>query len=234
MLDFSCENLLWEEKMECCKECMEFYAVTDRAWLKGESLLQSVEKAILGGVTMVQLREKDLDYSLFLQSAKELKELCKKYNVPLIINDNLDIALESGADGIHIGQSDMELKNVVEKTKGNMIVGVSVRTLEEAIIAEKNGASYLGVGAVFSTSTKLDAKIVDHNTVKEICENVNIPVVAIGGINKNNIKDLSGLGLDGVALVSAIFNNIHIEEACKKLSVDIKEMLKIESGRNNI
>lgn len=166
------------------------YAVTDRSWLKGETLECAVEKALKGGATFIQLREKKLEYERFLEEAIEIKELCKKYHVPFVINDNVDIAIAVDADGVHVGQKDMEAGKVRERIGRDKILGVSVQTVEQAILAEKNGADYLGVGAVFQTSSKEDADIVTYETLKAICKTVSIPVVAIGGINKDNLMDL--------------------------------------------
>lgn len=212
--------------MKCNKEAMLLYAVTDRSWVGKQSLIEQVESALKGGVTCVQLREKHLDENDFLAEAIEMRELCHKYDVPFIINDNVEIAIKCKADGIHVGQSDMEAGNVRQLVGDDMIIGVSTQTLEQALAAEKAGADYLGVGAVFSTTTKLDANDVSHNVLKDICSSVNIPVVAIGGINKDNITELSGSGVDGVALVSAIFSADDIEEECKTLSNLSKEMVK--------
>lgn len=212
--------------MKCNKEAMLLYAVTDRSWVGKQSLMEQVESALKGGVTCVQLREKHLDENDFLAEAIEMRELCHKYDVPFIINDNVEIAIKCKADGIHVGQSDMEAGNVRQLVGDDMIIGVSTQTLEQALAAEKAGADYLGVGAVFSTTTKLDANDVSHNVLKDICSSVNIPVVAIGGINKDNITELSGSGVDGVALVSAIFSADDIEEECKTLSNLSKEMVK--------
>ncbi len=201
---------------------MLLYAVTDRTWTQNKTLYEQVECALRGGVTCVQLREKDMAYDDFLKEAIEINSLCKKYNVPFIVNDNVDIAIECDADGIHVGQHDMTLNDVRKKVGSKMIIGVSAQTVHQATEAEKNGADYLGVGAVFSTSTKLDADDVSYDTLKEICTSVSIPVVAIGGINKNNLHSLSGSGVDGVALVSAIFGADDIEKECKEL----KELTK--------
>ena len=203
--------------MKCDKHTMLLYAVTDRAWTGRETLRQQVEDALKGGVTCVQLREKKLPQSEFLKEALELKDLCHRFGAPLIINDNVEIALKSGADGVHVGQHDMQAAQVREKIGPNRILGVSAQTVEQALLAEKNGADYLGVGAVFSTSTKEDAKPVSHETLKAICQAVSIPVCAIGGISKENILELSGSGVDGVALVSAIFSSPDIESACRQL-----------------
>lgn len=203
--------------MKCSKETMLLYAVTDRSWVGKQTLYEQVESALKGGATCIQLREKELDETSFLEEAVALKKLCGKYGVPLIINDNVEIALKCGADGIHVGQSDMAAGNVRKAVGDKMIIGVSAQTVEQALAAQAAGADYLGVGAVFPTSTKLDASEVSRQTLKEICAAVDIPVTAIGGINKSNISELSGTGIDGVALVSAIFAAENIEEECKVL-----------------
>ncbi|MDD6490408.1 MAG: thiamine phosphate synthase [Clostridia bacterium] len=203
--------------MKCDKKNMLLYAVTDRMWTGKKTLYEQIEDALKGGITCLQLREKNLDDEKFLEEALKIKSLCNSYNVPLIINDNVDIALKSGADGVHVGQHDMQAENVRKLVGENMIIGVSARTVEQAVLAEKNGADYLGVGAVFNTSTKIDASSVSFRTVSEICKAVSIPVVAIGGISSENILQLSGLGVDGVALVSSIFSAENIEQECKKL-----------------
>lgn len=203
--------------MNCNKKDLLLYAVTDRSWLNGETLYSQVEKSLKGGATFIQLREKNLDEAHFLEEAKQLKELCKKYNVPFVINDNVDIALSMDADGVHVGQSDMEAGNVREKLGPDKIIGVSAQTVEQAILAEKRGADYLGVGAVFPTTSKDDAAEVNHETVKAICEAVHIPVIAIGGISKENVSELSNLGLCGIAVISAIFAQPDIETATREL-----------------
>ncbi|WP_066716294.1 thiamine phosphate synthase [Clostridium sp. Marseille-P299] len=200
--------------MKCNKETMLLYAVTDRAWTGRQTLMEQVEDAIKGGVTCVQLREKELEEEAFLAEAIEMKEICSRHHVPFIINDNVEVAIKCGADGIHVGQRDMEAGNVRALVGENMMIGVSVQTVEQALAAQKAGADYLGVGAVFTTTTKLDANSVSHQTLKAICEAVSIPVVAIGGINKSNILELSGTGVDGVALVSAIFAAEDIKMEC--------------------
>lgn len=207
------------------KKAMCLYAVTDRAWTGRQTLIEQVEDAIKGGVTCVQLREKDMPDDEFLKEALEIKEICKKYSVPFIINDNVEVAVKSGADGIHVGQSDMQAQNVRELIGDKMILGVSAQTVEQAIEAEKAGADYLGVGAVFHTDTKTDADDVNHDTLREICDAVNIPVVAIGGIKKDNIMELRGTDIDGVALVSAIFAAEDIEKECKELYSLSKAMI---------
>lgn len=203
------------------------YAVTDRAWTGKQNLYEQVESALKGGATCVQLREKNLDEELFLQEAIKMKELCKKYGVPFLINDNVEIAIKCEADGVHVGQEDMEVSKVRKLVGDKMIIGVSVQSVEEALYSVKNGADYLGVGAMFSTSTKLDANVISFETLKNICNAVNIPVVAIGGIGKNNIMKLSGSGVNGVALVSAIFGSENIEEECKELRGLSEQMIKL-------
>lgn len=210
--------------MRTVKDAMLLYAVTDRSWVGTQTLMEQVECALKGGATCIQLREKHLDAEDFLQEALEMKKLCKKYSVPFLINDNVEIAIGSGADGVHVGQSDMEAGNVRELLGPDKIIGVSAQTVEQAKKAEAAGADYLGVGAVFSTSTKLDAREVSHEVLKEICAAVKIPVVAIGGISKKNIPELSGSGADGVALVSAIFGAEDIEAECRELKALSREM----------
>lgn len=208
-------------------EDLLLYAVTDRTWLGHETLYEQVEKALKGGVTFVQLREKKLEKESFLKEAKEIKLLCKRYNVPFVINDNIDIALTIDADGVHVGQSDMEAGSVREKLGRNKIVGVSVQTIEQAVLAEKRGADYLGVGAVFPTDSKEDAVDVSHETLQEICKAVNIPVIAIGGISRDNIIKLKGSGICGIAVISAIFAQGDIERATEELK---KKTLDIVVG----
>lgn len=202
------------------------YAVTDRAWLNGETLYEQVEKTLKGGATFIQLREKKLDERSFLQEAIEIKELCKKYNVPFVINDNVDITLKMDADGVHVGQSDMEAGDVRKKIGDDKIIGVSAQTVEQAVLAEKHGADYLGVGAVFPTGSKDDAEDVSYDTLKAICEAVDIPVIAIGGITKDNIKDLAGSGICGIAVISAIFAQKDIEAATAELKERTVSALK--------
>ena len=197
--------------MRCDKKHMLLYAVTDRAWIGTQTLYQQVEAALKGGATCVQLREKELDEAAFLQEAKELCALCRRYGVPFIVNDNVDVAQACGADGVHVGQEDMKAGEVRRRVGEDMILGVSVHTVEEARRAVRDGADYLGLGAVFPTSTKTDADQMSNETLRDICGAVEIPVVAIGGLNRDNILRLSGSGVDGVALVSAIFGAEDIE-----------------------
>ena len=203
--------------MKCDKKAMLLYAVTDRAWTGKKTMLEQVENALRGGATCVQLREKEMDQDDFLAEALEMKTLCRKYSVPFIINDNVDVAVKCGADGIHVGQHDMIASDVRALIGEDMILGVSAQTVEQAVLAERSGADYLGVGAVFATSTKLDADTVSRETLKAICTSVSIPVVAIGGIYRHNIMQLAGTGIGGVALVSAIFGSKDIESECREL-----------------
>ena len=203
--------------MKCDKDIMLLYAVTDRAWTGKHSLYEQVEAALKGGVTCVQLREKELDDEVFLAEAIEIAELCQKYKVPFFINDNVDIAIKCKADGIHVGQEDMMASQVRQIVGENMMIGVSVHSVEEALEAVNNGADCLGVGAMFSTSTKTDVDVLPKEILRDICEAVDVPVVAIGGIGKENMLELSSTNVDGVALVSAIFAAEDIESECSFL-----------------
>ena len=212
--------------MRLDKKDMVLYAVTDRHWLNGESLYSQVEKALKGGATFIQLREKNLGEEEFLAEAKEITRLCKSYHVPFVINDNVDIALEMDADGVHVGQSDMEADDVRAKLGPDKIIGVSAQTVEQAVLAEKRGADYLGVGAVFHTDSKADVAEVSRETLKAICDAVDIPVIAIGGINKENVSELAGTGICGIAVISAIFAEKDIKKATEKLKNLTGEMVK--------
>ena len=212
--------------MKCDKKDLILYAVTDRKWLRNRKLCEQVEEAIKGGATIIQLREKEADDRIFLREALKISELCKRYSVPFIINDNVDIAIRINADGVHIGQKDMEAGYVRSVIGDDKILGVSVQTPEQAVIAEKSGADYLGVGAVFSTDSKADADNVSYKTLKEICESVSIPVVAIGGIGINNISELKGSGICGVAVISAVFAAENIEKAAAELKRMSKQVIR--------
>ena len=211
--------------MRCDKRHMLLYAVTDRAWTGKQTLYEQVEAALKGGVTCVQLREKELDETAFLQEAKALCALCRRYVVPFIVNDNVEIAIACGADGIHVGQEDLAAGEVRRRVGENMILGVSVHTVEEARQAVRDGADYLGLGAVFPTNTKTDVEQMPNETLRAICEAVDVPIVAIGGINRGNILKLAGSGVDGVALVSAIFSAEDIEGTCRELRAMSEEMV---------
>jgi len=206
--------------MKCDKKDLILYAVTDRTWLGNKTLYEQVEEALKGGTTFVQLREKELDNETFLKEAFEIKALCRKYNVPFVINDNVEIAKKIDADGVHVGQSDMKAENVRAILGNDKILGVSAQTVEQAVLAEKMGADYLGVGAVFPTGSKADAEAVSYETLKAICEAVSIPVVAIGGISTSNVSKLENSGISGIAVISAIFGAEDIQSATK----DLKEM----------
>mgnify|MGYP000665254059 CR=1 FL=1 len=212
--------------MNFTKKSLRLYAVTDRSWLHGETLYEQVEKALKGGVTLVQLREKELSEADFEQEAKELLELCHKYNVNLIINDNVALAAKVGADGVHIGQSDMGVEKARAILGKEKTIGVTAKTVEQALKAQAHGADYLGVGAVFGTTSKADATKLDHKVLKEICETVDIPVVAIGGITEENVTELAGNGICGVAVISAVFGQPDIEQATKELKEKVEGMLK--------
>lgn len=209
---------------------MLLYAVTDRAWLGEQSLAEQVEQTIQGGATFIQLREKNLPYEDFLKEAQQIKKITEAYNVPFVINDNVEVAIACAADGIHIGQDDMDLSTARNMIGGDKILGVSVQTVEQARLAEKGGADYVGVGAVFTTSTKLDATALPLRTLEAICQSVSIPVVAIGGINEKNILQLSGSGIDGVAVVSAIFAKQDIKKASQELLALSKQIVNHENN----
>ena len=213
--------------MKCDKRHMLLYAVTDRAWTGKQTLYEQVEAALKGGVTCVQLREKELDETAFLQEAKELCALCRRYGVPFLVNDNVEIAIACGADGIHVGQEDLAAGEVRRRVGETMILGVSVHTVEEACQAVRDGADYLGLGAVFPTSTKTDVEQMSNETLRAICDAVDVPIVAIGGINRGNILKLAGSGVDGVALVSAIFSAEDIEGTCRELRALSEKMVNV-------
>lgn len=198
-------------------EALRLYAVTDRAWTGDMTIFEQVECAIKGGVTCVQLREKSLCEEDFFEEAVRLKEICSAYSVPLIINDNVSVALRSAADGVHVGQSDTDVRRVREIAGDGFIIGASAHTAAQAAKAEQAGADYIGAGAVFPTGTKSDACCISMDELKLITASVKIPVVAIGGINKWNISALSGSGVSGAALVSAIFSAANIEKECREL-----------------
>lgn len=211
--------------MKLTTEMMRLYAVTDRGWLRRQTLLEQVEQALIGGTTLVQLREKELDEDTFMREAIDMAKLCHRYGVPLLINDNVEIARRSGADGVHVGQDDMEAASVRSILGSDMIVGVTAKTVEQALRAQEAGADYLGSGAVFGSSTKLNAKPMTKDLLKSICNAVSIPVVAIGGINRNNILELAGTDIDGVAVVSGIFAATDIEAECRHLRSIVEQII---------
>lgn len=201
------------------KKSLLLYAVTDRSWCKNTTLFEQVEQTLKGGTTIVQLREKNISPIEFEIEAVKMQKLCKSYNVPLIINDDVILAKKINADGIHVGQDDMNTLEARKFIGPDMILGVSVQTVEEAIIAQNEGADYLGVGAVFPTSSKKDAIDVSLETLKQICDAVSIPVIAIGGISINNVEKLANTGIDGIAVISAIFAQEDIFSATKQLKL---------------
>lgn len=211
--------------MNCDRKDLMLYAVTDRSWLGGETLRSQVERALKGGATFIQLREKELNEGDFLEEAKEIQKLCREYHVPFVINDNVEIAAAIGADGVHVGQSDMEAGDVRRRLGPDKIIGVSAQTAEQALRAQEHGADYLGVGAVFPTGSKADATEVSRETLEEICRAVDIPVIAIGGIGRENVMELKGSGICGIAVISAIFAQKDIEEAAAELKKRVEEML---------
>ncbi|MDY3972303.1 MAG: thiamine phosphate synthase [Clostridia bacterium] len=203
--------------MSIDKKLLRLYAVTDRSWLNGRTLAEDVEKALKGGVTLLQLREKNMDFDDFVKSAYEIKEVCRKYNVPLIINDSIDVAKAVDADGVHLGQSDMPVHQARAILGKDKIIGVTAKTIEQAQKAQSDGADYLGSGAIFGTTTKGNAIKMDMATLKSITASVNIPVAAIGGITSKNILELTGTGVAGAAVVSGIFASENIESAARNL-----------------
>lgn len=210
----------------CVEKDLLLYAVTDRYWLGEETLYDQVKKALDGGATFIQLREKNLAREKFLEEAIQIQELCRMYKVPFVINDEVSIAKEIDADGVHVGQSDMEALDVRNMLGPDKILGVSAQTVEQALLAEAHGADYLGVGAVFATGSKDDADDVSHETLKAICEAVSIPVIAIGGITKDNVAQLTGSGICGVAVISAIFGQKDITAATAGLKQAVIKMLE--------
>lgn len=196
---------------------MLLYAVTDRAWTGEQSLYEQVEAALKGGATCIQLREKELDDAAFSEEAMQIAPLCRRYGVPLFINDNVDVAIACGADGVHVGQDDTAAAEVRARVGESMMIGVSVHSVEEAIAAVNDGADCLGAGAVFSTSTKTDVGVMPRETLAAICRAVSVPVVAIGGINEKNLPKLRGTGIAGAAIVSAVFGAPDIEAASRRL-----------------
>lgn len=212
--------------MKCDPKDLLLYAVTDRHWLNGRTLVDVVKESLDGGVTMIQLREKSLDEGKFLEEAKELQALCRERHVPFIVNDNVDIAKAMDADGVHVGQDDMAALDARAKLGPDKLIGVSAHTVEEALLAEKQGADYLGVGAVFPTSSKSDVGEMSYETLKAICKAVSIPVVAIGGISGENVGKLAGSGICGVAVISAIYAAKDVKAAAADLKTTVEEMLR--------
>lgn len=207
--------------MSILKEQLLLYAVTDRTWVGRQTLLEQIEDALKGGVTLVQLREKDLEEAAFLREAIQAKELCHRYHVPLIINDNVEIALKSGADGVHVGIEDAPVAEIRKRAGKDFIIGATAKTIQQAQLAEASGADYLGVGAVFPSPTKKSAIRITNEQLNEICASVSIPAVAIGGITRDNMAQLKGSRIDGVAVVSAIFAAEDVKTAAEQLKQEV-------------
>ncbi len=203
-MNFTAKNLL-------------LYAVTDRAWVGRQTLLEQIEDALRGGVTLVQLREKDLPQPDFIREAAQATALCHRYGIPLIVNDSLEVALESGADGVHVGIEDQPVAEIRRRVGKGFLIGATAKTVEQARAAQAAGADYLGVGAVFPSPTKKNAIRITTQQLREICSSVAIPCVAIGGISRENLPTLAGGGMAGFALVSAIFSQPDIAAACRDL-----------------
>ena len=219
-------------KPEFNRECLLLYAVTDRSWTGRQSLLEQVEEALRGGATMIQLREKGMDEEAFLEEAIQARKLCHRYHVPLIINDNVEVAIKSGADGVHVGIEDQPVAEIRARAGTEFIIGATAKTVEQAQAAEKAGADYLGVGAVFPSPTKKDAIRITTEQLRKICTSVSIPAVAIGGITEANMEKLCGGGMSGIAVVSAIFAAENVEEAAGKLRKQAKLLVE-RSGESN-
>ena len=207
--------------MSILKEQLLLYAVTDRTWVGRQTLLEQIEDALKGGVTLVQLREKDLEEAAFLREAIQAKELCHRYHVPLIINDNVEVALKSGADGVHVGIEDAPVAEIRKQAGKDFIIGATAKTIQQAQLAEASGADYLGVGAVFPSPTKKSAIRITNEQLNEICASVSIPTVTIGGITRDNIAQLKGSRIDGVAVVSAIFAAEDVKTAAEQLKQEV-------------
>lgn len=203
-MNFTAQNLL-------------LYAVTDRAWVGRQTLLEQIESALKGGATLVQLREKELPRLDYIREAAQATALCHRYGVPLIVNDSLEVALKSGADGVHVGIEDQPVAKIRRQAGKGFLIGATAKTVEQARAAQAAGADYLGVGAVFPSPTKKNAIRITTGQLREICASVSIPCVAIGGISRENLPALAGGGMDGFALVSAIFSQPDIEAACREL-----------------
>lgn len=224
-----------ERKTNADRKRLQLYAITDSHWLNGRTLYSVVKESLEGGVTFLQLREKELDEEHFLEEARELQKLCREYQVPFVINDNVDIAAAINADGVHVGQSDMEAGDVRAKLGPDKIIGVTAKTVEQAVLAQERGADYLGVGAVFHTDSKADAKEISFDTLKDICKAVSIPVIAIGGITEENVRELAGSGICGIAVISAIYAQRDIKKAAENLKNETCRMLaaEITEEKNN-
>ena len=211
--------------MKFCKDMLLLYAVSDRSWVGNQTLYEQIEDALKGGITCLQLREKNLSFDEFVKEAIIVKEICRRYNVPLIINDNAEVARKSGADGVHVGIEDAPVDELRRKFPDNFIIGATAKTVKQAMDAETAGADYIGVGAVFPSPTKKNAIRITSEQLKEICSKVSIPAVAIGGINLDNMSELTGGGMDGIAVVSAIFASEDIQKTTAMLKEKAKALI---------
>ena len=215
-----------KQNMKFNREMLRLYAVTDRAWVGRQTLYEQIEDALKGGVTLVQLREKDLDEQTFVEEAVKVRELCHRYQVPLIINDNPEVAQKSGADGVHVGIEDAPVAEIRSKYGSDFIIGATAKTVEQARLAEASGADYLGVGAIFPSPTKTNAVRITREELKAICSSVAIPSVAIGGIQYENVDEIRGGDVDGIAVVSAIFAAENIREATARLKEKVNVIIE--------
>lgn len=212
--------------MKFCEKMLLLYAVTDRAWVGKQTLLEQIEDALKGGATIIQLREKNLDEDRFVREAIQVRELCHRYNVPLIINDNVDVALKSGADGVHVGIEDTPVEEIRKRVSDDFIIGATCKTVKQAKIAEAAGADYMGVGAVFPSPTKTNAIRITNEQLRNIVFSVSIPAVAIGGIGYDNVCEIKGSSVSGVAVVSAIFGAENIENATALLKKRVENVIE--------
>ena len=212
--------------MKLDEKMLLLYAVTDRAWVGKQTLLEQIEDALKGGVTMVQLREKKMDEDTFVEEAIRVRELCHQYHVPLIINDNVEVALKSGADGVHVGIEDAPVAEIRKGVPSDFIIGATCKTVEQAKAAEAAGADYMGVGAVFPSLTKTNAIRITNEQLREITSSVSIPAVAIGGISYDNVCEINGSHVSGVAVVSAIFGAEDIEKETARLKDRVKAVIE--------
>ena len=212
--------------MKFNEKMLLLYAVTDQAWVGNQTLLEQIEDALKGGATIVQLREKKMDENSFVEEAIQVRDLCHKYHVPLIINDNVEVALKSGADGVHVGIEDAPVAEIRKRVSADFIIGATCKTVEQAKIAEAAGADYMGVGAVFPSPTKTNAVRITNGQLREIIASVSIPAVAIGGISYDNVCEIKGSSVSGVAVVSAIFGAEDIEKATALLKERAKTVVK--------
>lgn len=212
--------------MKFNEKMLLLYAVTDQAWVGKQTLLEQIEDALKGGATIVQLREKKMDENSFVEEAIQVRDLCHKYHVPLIINDNVEVALKSGADGVHVGIEDAPVAEIRKRVSADFIIGATCKTVEQAKIAEAAGADYMGVGAVFPSPTKTNAVRITNEQLREIIASVSIPAVAIGGISYDNVCEIKGSSVSGVAVVSAIFGAEDIEKATALLKERVKTVVK--------